>query len=147
MGRSPSVTLVGQLQRQLGVSFYSTWYYIWPGVGILARKSGLALNMHALSGSQYYFLNVILYRFYVFWKSKSQGIPGTPPPEPPPGPCNIPTRGLAAHLRSQLLFALRVSCSYNLGAFGATDFGFFSVLTPGLIIYLGKWWNACNRII
>ena len=138
MGRSLSVPLVDQLRRQLGVSFYSTWYYIWPGVGILARKSGLALNMHALSGSQYYFLNVILYRFYVlyrFWTSKSQGIPGTPPPEPPPGPFNRPTRELAAHLRSRLLFALRVSWSYNLGAFDATDFNFFFYINPWTDIF------------
>ena len=52
MGRYLSVTPVDQLQWQLAVRFYSTWYHIQPGVGILAWKSGLALNLHALSGYQ-----------------------------------------------------------------------------------------------
>ena len=134
MGRSLSVPLVDQLRRQLGVSFYSTWYYIWPGVGILARKSGLALNMHALSGSQYYFLNVILYRF---WTSKSQGIPGTPPPEPPPGSFNRPTRVLAAHLRSRLFLRYAFHGHIIWAPLTLPISTFFSVLTPGLI-YLGK---------
>ena len=46
--------------------FYSTRYYIWPGVGTL----------HPLSSYQKYFLNVILSRFYVLWTSISQNIFG-----------------------------------------------------------------------
>ena len=63
MGRYLSITLIDQLRQQLDVRFYSTWYYIRPEVGILARKSGLALNLHALLVYQQYFLNVILCRF------------------------------------------------------------------------------------
>ena len=63
MGRYLSITPVDQLRQQLDVRFDSTWYYIRPEIGILARKSGLALNLHALSVYQQYFLNVILCRF------------------------------------------------------------------------------------
>ena len=53
MGRYLTVTPVNQPRRQLGgVRFYSKWYYIRPGVGILARKYGLTLNLPALSGYQ-----------------------------------------------------------------------------------------------
>ena len=38
MGRYLSVTPIDQPQQQLGVRFYSMWYYIQSGVGILARK-------------------------------------------------------------------------------------------------------------
>ena len=47
MGRYHWATPVGQLQRQLGVWFYSKWYYTWPGDGVLARKSRLALNLYS----------------------------------------------------------------------------------------------------
>ena len=77
MSRYLSVTPVDQLRRQLGVRFYFMWYYIQPGIVALARKSGLTLNLDALSGYLVYFLNVILTHIYVFLDVK-------PPPPPPP---------------------------------------------------------------
>ena len=52
MSRYLSITPIDQLRRQLGVRFYSIWYYTRAGVGILARKSGLVLNLNALSRYQ-----------------------------------------------------------------------------------------------
>ena len=56
-------------------------------------------------------------------------------PKPPPGPCHGPAMRLTAPPRPLAVFsAKRVSCSYNLGAFGAADVDFFSVLTPGATV-------------
>ena len=49
------ISQTDQLQQKVGVRFYSMWYYIQPGVSILTRKSGLTLNLHALS-NQLHFL-------------------------------------------------------------------------------------------
>ena len=48
MGSYLSVVPVGQLQRQLEVTPYSSGirYYTHPGVGVLARKNRLPLNLH-----------------------------------------------------------------------------------------------------
>ena len=46
MGRYLSVTPVDQQRRQLGVRSYSRWYYSRSGVGVLARRNRLALNIH-----------------------------------------------------------------------------------------------------
>ena len=80
------------------------WYYTRPGVGILARKSGLALNLHALSSYQYYLCECYYEQFLCLWYVKKpnhfQGFfplklqkgsamnpqveaYGTPPPHPP----------------------------------------------------------------
>ena len=47
MGRYHLVTPVNQLRRELGMWFYSKWYYTRPGVGVLARNNTLALNLHS----------------------------------------------------------------------------------------------------
>ena len=47
MSRYLLVTPVDQLRRQLGVRCYSKWYYIWPGVDVLARNSRSALNLYS----------------------------------------------------------------------------------------------------
>ena len=67
-----------------------------------------------------------------FGRQKNKKCSGTSPPEPPPGPCHRSARGLTAPPRPPAAFyAKRVSCSYNLGAFDATDVDFsFSALTP-----------------
>ena len=134
MSRYLSVTPVDQLRRQLGVRFYFMWYYIQPGIVALARKSGLTLNLDALSGYLVYFLNVILTHIYVFLDVK--------PPPPPPrkkNKLNSPTRALSwtrwasySTPQTHSCFSLysRFSCSYNLDAFSATDVNFFLLYQP-----------------
>ena len=51
--------LVDQLQRQMGVRFITTLYYIWPGVGILARKSTLVMNWYSFLGHEIAFLMIL----------------------------------------------------------------------------------------
>ena len=46
MGSYHYVILVDQLQGQVGVEFYSQWYYTQSGMGLLARKIMVALNLH-----------------------------------------------------------------------------------------------------
>ena len=68
-----------------------------------------------------------------FGRQKAKKFSGTSAPDAPPGPCHGPSRGLIALPRPPAVFcATRVSCSYNLGTFGATMSTFFSVLTPVL---------------
>ena len=110
MGRYLSVTPVDQLRRQMGVRFYSTWYYIRPRVGILARKR-FGSEFACFVRLSIVFLNVILSRFYVFWTSKSQKIwgEGLRPLSPPPGPCYGSATGLTAArgFQTPSCFALR----------------------------------------
>ena len=75
------VTPVDQLQMQLGVWFYSKWYYTWPGVGVLARKNSLALNLHSKQIPllfQEVFLNKILLALSIaiFTREKRQNVWG-----------------------------------------------------------------------
>ena len=102
---------------------YSMWYFIQSEIFMLARKSGLALNLHTFSAYQSYFSNVVLSLFYVFWTLKSQNI--------------FPTKALSwttweAYSTLQLHQSCccfshyeHVSCSYTLGTFHANDVNFF----------------------
>ena len=59
-GRYLSITAVDQPRSQLDVRFFSTKYYIWPGVGVLARKSRLVMKGCSFLGHKYSFFNAIV---------------------------------------------------------------------------------------
>ena len=62
-----------QLQRQLGVGFSSTWYY-------MARKSRLVMNWYNFTAHEYSFFNGIVICLIVLKIFKSQKILGLCPP-------------------------------------------------------------------
>ena len=95
-----SVTPVNQLKRQLGVRLFYRWYYTWPGVGILARKSRLVRNWYSFLGHEYNFFNAIVYRLIALKTLNSQIL--GPSFETPQGFCHRPQAAIT--IASQLLF-------------------------------------------
>ena len=129
MGTYLSLTPVDKLRQQMGVRFYSTWYYIRPEVVTLAKKSGLALNLHAFSGYQWYFLKCFLKQFLCLLdvkKPKKNFCPSTP--EPHKG--SAMDLLIAPPYPSYFLRYMRVSYSYNLVHLALPTSTFFSIFTP-----------------
>ena len=102
---------VDQPRRQLGVKFFSVWYYTQPGVGILARKNRLAMNWYSFLGHEYNFFNAICKPFNHVKDIENPKLFGTLPTESPPGLCPRPQAAKTAALQS--LFLLQNSIFFQ----------------------------------
>ena len=70
---SKSRTQVDQLQRQLGLRFFSMRYYTLQEIGILARKKRLVVKgWYSFLGHEYIFFNVIVSHLITLMTLKSQ---------------------------------------------------------------------------
>ena len=131
MGRYPSVTPLDQLWQQLGVRFYSMWYYIRSGVSILARKKELnwISMLCQATNSIFWMLTEAIFMLFRCQKVNFLNVKK---------PKHFPTRALPWTPQTPSCFwhYAYVSCSYNLGTFSATKVNFFSVLTRLLFYFL-----------
>ena len=86
---------VNQLRRHLGVRFFSTLYYVWPGVGVFGRKNiGYELICcsflcHDTMNFFFFFFNAILNCLNALQDIKKLKGFGSLLPETPTGICPI----------------------------------------------------------
>ena len=126
MGRYLSITPVDQLRWQLSMRFYSTWYR--SRSQYISQEKWVHCEFACFVRLSIVFFKCYFKLFLCLLTSKSQKIfLGLHPLSPHQGPAIDPL-GVPAALSTTC-----ISCSYNLGTFGATNVDFFFCINPLVI--------------